>query len=432
MQKKSGQTQNFFKTALILLTLAQKIQSWENTPNHIHISPAGHTHAHYTGIKTCKITLKRGPTGPVGIKGDQGPRGLEGEKGPKGETGGQGPVGPIGNPGPAGPIGETGPAGVLVKGPVGPDGDKGKNADDLICYCQDEIYFYFCCLVDNKDDVSQCDAARTGVKECEDKCFADEEIKKTCESEKDTCVANCATATAAGGSLASCFNAGSIGITTAVLLTAQCIAGCGELEKTCRLHAGCIKQQENNCVANCPEGSSKSSCKVNCLFATNNIINKQKCDNLFVTYNPTQLYSLKIDKVGGAGTIGDLASITTTQISATDTTDDNDEWPTTTVSSLTTKNWLFIKTTKGYKILYCAVPTSAESGSFLNVSELPLKNVNLGAESDQSFCINKNIEEDCVYLSFYNMGDNLNGFYLDVSAASLNLQNTTKTCWEIA
>jgi hypothetical protein len=48
-------------------------------------------------VKTVTISLKEGPRGPAGPKGEQGPAGPKGEQGPAGPKGEQGPAGPSGS-----------------------------------------------------------------------------------------------------------------------------------------------------------------------------------------------------------------------------------------------------------------------------------------------------------------------------------------------
>ncbi len=76
-----------------------------------------------------------GPAGPAGAQGEAGPIGAQGEMGPVGPQGIAGPAGPMGEAGPAGPagpqgdIGPAGPAGlqgdVGPAGPAGPQGEAG-------------------------------------------------------------------------------------------------------------------------------------------------------------------------------------------------------------------------------------------------------------------------------------------------------------------
>ena len=78
----------------------------------------------------------------------------------------------------------------------------------------------------------------------------------------------------------------------------------------------------------------------------------------------------------------------------------------------------------------------------LNVSEETFQNVNLGSETDQSFCVTLDPVDKCYYLSFFDAGedpDKQNGSFLKIGPGddttegipSSVLSTNSKTCWKI-
>lgn len=435
--KKSGKIQTFVKTVLILLTLSHTVKSWDSSSNHIESCPTGHDHQHYTGIKHCKITLERGEDGLPGPQGNQGPRGHTGKDGEKGDAGKVGNKGPLGDMGPMGPVGLPGVDGQNIKGPDGPKGDDGQDAHEIICLCQDDIYAYFCCLLDNKDNTDSCDDAREAVKTCEDKCdAADDKEEKVCETQETECKAKCETAAADGGDINLCQHTGIY--TNPDELKAACEASCEEIKKTCLSIRGCIQEQEQKCMNKCPEGdiSKFSSCEMNCLFIKNETDYQETCDCLFPIKNPYEVYTIKDENNGflrGRGPQIDGAGAGSAA--------DDDEYNTWfDQTSPAFGKWLFLKSDKGYVIINCN--NVENGGSFaLNASELTDGNINLGGDGDESFCINKDEDDDCFYLSYYDAGTTTqNGYYLNVGPEDYSvgdevpgatLSSTAKTCFEI-
>lgn len=80
----------------------------------------------------CFVLGPTGPTGPTGPSG--GPTGATGPTGPTGPTGIAGATGPTGPTGPIGIAGATGPT-----GPTGATGPAGPAANNISCFCVEQM-----------------------------------------------------------------------------------------------------------------------------------------------------------------------------------------------------------------------------------------------------------------------------------------------------
>ena len=347
--KKSGKVQKIFKMILILLSISpHTIKSWENSSKHIESSLTDHHH--YTDKKTCKITLQKGDTGLQGPQGLKGPRGISGEEGEVGVVGEAGNIGLSGDIGPMGPSGEVGVDGKNIKGRNGPKGDKGVDVQEIICLCQDNIYFYFCCLVDNKHDTSKCDKARAGVKACEDKCnVTEDKEEKFCELQETDCKIKCDTKVLDGSSFNNCIGIGVGPLKNIDDILTACKNSCTSLKKTCLSKRGCMKEQEQKCIDKCPKEviTKNLNCKSNCLFAKNETYYQETCDDLFPVYNPYNLYTIQDNETnkclaGGLFPASPGPAFRTWFITIPNFPVD----------------WLFLKSDEGYMIVNCFKPPS--------------------------------------------------------------------------
>ena len=395
-------TKNGQKTLKLLLTfllihLTKSITHKIKKKITIHTKPCKICQKHKKHIDTtiCKIPkkkikliLERGEEGEEGPEGNKGPRGDIGDRGETGENGEIGDEGTKGDDGPVGENGNDGKDGECISGENGDEGEDGKDADELFCYCPDETFFYFCCLMENKNDPDwNCKKEKKFLKECEGNCLkiALEDKDNECEDGLKYCNDKCN------------FQCPDCG---ASFSKAICEESCIELKEVCLLKKGCIKEQEENCKDRCStikEVKKKKNCQKECEPETEQVGYQTTCEKLFPIFFPYKKYKIQ-DNLENGKFISSEAEI----IQGIGSENDEGEYATKVKEETSTKDWIILLTKDGYKIGYCGEAPS--KGLFLNVSEAVKNHVNLGAEVDQTFNITLN-KDGCFNLSFYDAGN---------------------------